>query len=57
VILDKADFEPWLNGAAGAELLRPAAPRALNDTDRSPDPTGRHAAADRIAAPSPDHRR
>jgi putative SOS response-associated peptidase YedK len=25
VILDKADFEPWLNGAAGAELLRPAA--------------------------------
>ena len=25
VLLDKADFEPWLNGAAGAELLRPAA--------------------------------
>jgi putative SOS response-associated peptidase YedK len=25
VLLGKADFEPWLNGAAGAELLRPAA--------------------------------
>jgi putative SOS response-associated peptidase YedK len=25
VLLDKADFEPWLSGAAGAELLRPAA--------------------------------
>src|SRR5499433_1046312 len=25
VVLDKADFELWLNGAAGKELLRPAA--------------------------------
>jgi putative SOS response-associated peptidase YedK len=25
VILDRADFEPWLSGAVGAELLRPAA--------------------------------
>jgi putative SOS response-associated peptidase YedK len=25
VLLDKADIEPWLSGAAGAELLRPAA--------------------------------
>ena len=25
VLVDKADLEPWLNGAAGAELLRPAA--------------------------------
>jgi hypothetical protein len=25
VILDTRDFSPWLNGAAGAELLRPAA--------------------------------
>jgi putative SOS response-associated peptidase YedK len=25
VILEKADFGPWLNGAAGAELLKPAA--------------------------------
>jgi putative SOS response-associated peptidase YedK len=25
LILDKEDFEPWLIGAAGAELLRPAA--------------------------------
>jgi putative SOS response-associated peptidase YedK len=25
VLLDKADFEPWLSGAGGAELLRPAA--------------------------------
>jgi putative SOS response-associated peptidase YedK len=25
VLLDKTDFEPWLSGAAGAELLRPAA--------------------------------
>ena len=25
VLLDKADFEPWLSGAAGVELLRPAA--------------------------------
>jgi putative SOS response-associated peptidase YedK len=25
VLLDKVDFEPWLNGAAGVELLRPAA--------------------------------
>jgi putative SOS response-associated peptidase YedK len=25
VLIDKADFEPWLSGAAGAELLRPAA--------------------------------
>jgi putative SOS response-associated peptidase YedK len=24
VLLDKADFEPWLSGSAGAELLRPA---------------------------------
>jgi len=29
VILDQADFEPWLNGAAGAELLRPAADNRL----------------------------
>jgi len=25
VILDKGAFAPWLNGVAGAELLRPAA--------------------------------
>ena len=25
VILDKADFAPWLNGTAGAEFLRPVA--------------------------------
>jgi hypothetical protein len=25
VILDKADFAPWLKGSAGAELLRPVA--------------------------------
>jgi putative SOS response-associated peptidase YedK len=25
VILGQADFEPWLNGAAAAELLMPAA--------------------------------
>ena len=25
VILDKTDFKAWLNGAAGAELLGPAA--------------------------------
>ena len=25
VVLDKADIGPWLNGAAGTELLRPAA--------------------------------
>jgi putative SOS response-associated peptidase YedK len=25
VVLDKADIAPWLSGAAGAELLRPAA--------------------------------
>ena len=25
VILDKRDFSPWLNGAAGVELLTPAA--------------------------------
>jgi len=25
VILDRADFGPWLNGTAGVELLRPAA--------------------------------
>ncbi len=25
VILDKEHFEPWLNGAAGLELLKPAA--------------------------------
>jgi putative SOS response-associated peptidase YedK len=25
VVLDNADMGPWLNGAAGTELLRPAA--------------------------------
>ncbi|HWN48929.1 MAG TPA: SOS response-associated peptidase family protein [Xanthobacteraceae bacterium] len=25
VLLDKADIEPWMSGAAGAKLLRPAA--------------------------------
>jgi putative SOS response-associated peptidase YedK len=29
VLLDKADFEPWLNGAAGTELLRPVAEERL----------------------------
>jgi hypothetical protein len=25
VLLDRADFEPWLSGAAGTELFKPAA--------------------------------
>ena len=46
VLLDKADFKPWLNGAAGAELLKPAAEdhlriwpvsRRVNKTGRGGD--------------------
>jgi putative SOS response-associated peptidase YedK len=48
VLLDRADFEPWLSGAAGTELLKPSAEdrlrvwpvsRRVNRTGGGEDPT------------------
>ena len=45
VLLDERDYEPWLNGTAGVELLKPAAEDVLQkwpvskrvNSSRAPD--------------------